>query len=337
MYSSPQILDVERYSEGLLGTYIVDNNKISVAYFDDNGKISAKLSNGLAYPFVGGFAIFVEKEDENDPKSMSFYGLIDKNGKILVPAKYYDIVPFGNGLAYIMNAEERGFIDTTGKFVFNLEKGFAGYGFTEGLSPISTTALGKFGFIDTTGKLVINYEFEEAGNFAEGLAAVFKDGFFGYINQKAQLVIDTKFDEASSFSENLAFVAENKGESIEKSEYFWALINKDGIALTDFQFSDFKPFSEGLAAVQENTGENKIWKYIDKKGKKINKKTYKFCGSYKNGKALVVTNDDKKMFIDKKGNSVFEFHKDVEAILDCRTNDKFQPAKEEQKAEENQK
>lgn len=56
--------------------------------------------------------------------------------------------------------------------------------FVEGLAPVRTgsTFSGKWGYIDKTGKYVIKPEFDEANDFADGLAAVRIGEKWGYIS-----------------------------------------------------------------------------------------------------------------------------------------------------------
>lgn len=322
MYSSRQILDVTYYSEDLLSAYIFHNRILHAGYFDDGGKLALKFPSKMPFPFKNGRALVMEQSD--DAKSMPLFGIIDRNGKLIVPIEYYDVLDFTEGLGYIMNLEERGYIDTNGKMVINLDKGVVGYGFAEGLSPVSSSELGLFGFIDKNGKMVIDYSFGEVGNFSEGLCRVYKNRYFGFINKDGQFVIDTKFDEASDFREGLAFVSELDEE---QEKYFWGSIDRDGVFVVDFRFDEYRSFSEGLAAVSE-AGK---WRYIDKNGIAINDETYRYCGSFKNGKAFVIMNDGTKLFIDKLGNQVLELPFAIEILLDCRTNERFEKSLLEKK------
>lgn len=314
LYSTDKFLDIEQYSYGTLGAYIKENGYVSSVYFNNSGKIQLKSPTNLPFEFINGLALVIQVNDTN-PKDAKF-GFINTKGKMVVPVKYLDVLPFSDSLAYIMNFDERGYINTKGKFVIRLKKGYAGYGFSEGLSAISSTELSRFGFIDKKGKLVIDYKFEEVGKFSEGLCKVYKDGFFGYINKKGIIVINPRFDEATEFIEGRAFVSIF---NFDKNIHEWAIINKDGTLLTLYQFEDKKYFSEGLAAVKKAG----VWKYINTEGKDNTNKTYKFAGSFKNGKALVVTEDDKKFFINKNEEKILELPDNCQVILDCRTNERF--------------
>jgi len=54
-------------------------------------------------------------------------------------------------------------------------------------------------------KVVIPYQFDDAGPFSEGLAAVGANGKWGYVDAR-ETVIEPKFSRAKGFSEGLAAV-----------------------------------------------------------------------------------------------------------------------------------
>lgn len=62
----------------------------------------------------------------------------------------------------------------------------------------------QWGYIDSRGNVVITPQFEFAGDFFEGYAAIKKDDKYGYIDETGSIQIQPKFFEAYSFSEGLA-------------------------------------------------------------------------------------------------------------------------------------
>jgi hypothetical protein len=320
LFTSTHILDIEEFSEGFLGTYIFYGKNVVSAYYNNLGKVELATESRKPYSFKNGRAFMVQEVDEK--KNEYVWGCIDRDGNFIIPMKYIHIREYSEGLAYIMNLEERGFVDTNGKFVFKLEEGCSAYGFREGLSSISDANIGKFGFVDKTGKLVIGYNFDEAGFFSEGLCKAYKQnasgkGAFGFINKSGNFVIDNQFEEVSDFSEGLAFVAVS---DIMDVSFIWAVINSDGTFLSEFKFKSFKNYSEEIAAIMDD---NYLWRYIDKTVSFIDENSYKFCGTFKNGRALVGTTDNKKMFINKAGKKIIEIPDAAEVIFDCRTNEKY--------------
>jgi hypothetical protein len=63
-----------------------------------------------------------------------------------------------------------------------------------------------------SGAVVIDPQFESAGDFSEGLAAVTDDGHRGHIGKKANIAIEPQFEDAAvEFSEGLAWVSVTRG------------------------------------------------------------------------------------------------------------------------------
>ncbi len=112
------------------------------------------------------------------------YGFMDKNGKVIIPAKYiYVKYPgFSEGLAFV---SEKKFpngdfdyycIDTLGRKVFDIGRYCSPReSFAEGYAVIRNWEQGKYWFIDKKGKQVFNKKFERASKFTNGFARV-EDG-----------------------------------------------------------------------------------------------------------------------------------------------------------------
>ena len=62
----------------------------------------------------------------------------------------------------------------------------------------------KIGYVNRKGRVVIQPQFEESGEFAEGLAGVRIGSKWGYINEKGKIVINPQFDAVGEFSDGLA-------------------------------------------------------------------------------------------------------------------------------------
>jgi hypothetical protein len=176
------------------------------------------------------------------------YGLKDKQGKTIIPARYTIIWPFNQyGLAKVRNEKGlEGFVDTKGKEV--IECKYQNFGkFTEGL--IGARLNYKRGFIDTRGRTVIPFIYDHAFWFAEGLTRVSKkrDGiyYFGYIDKQGNEVIPLKYANATDFKDGIAEVRidfpneDIKGkpalisgkirkDTIPKREGIWIKIDKTG-------------------------------------------------------------------------------------------------------------
>jgi RNA polymerase sigma factor (sigma-70 family) len=129
---------------------------------------------------------------------------------------------------------------------------------------------GKYGYMNAAGQLVIPAQFDSAGEFRNGLAAVEKgarwekdregqirrlSGKFGYIDEKGKFVIEPKFDGAERFSEG--FAAVRVGAK-------WGYADRTGKIAVEPRYMTARAFSEGRGRVQR---EDHSCNYVDKEGK----------------------------------------------------------------------
>lgn len=122
------------------------------------------------------------------------------------------------------------------------------------LYPISVHA--KYGYIDRTGQLAVQPQFDDAGEFAEGLAPVMTGRAWGYIDQTGAFTAHPQFDEARQYSEGLAAV--RVGDR-------FGYIGREGAYVIPPQFEAATQYHEGLAAVR--IGEK--WGIINAHGKQV--------------------------------------------------------------------
>jgi hypothetical protein len=117
---------------------------------------------------------------------------------------------------------------------------------------------GKWGYVGPSGKFLIPPQFESAGNFSEGRAAVELNARFGYISPNGQFVIQPRYFRAGPFKDGFAWVVTRKPLTpFGTGEYGVALyghvtyIDHSGRELMrPFSAEYVSNFSEGLAAVR---------------------------------------------------------------------------------------
>ena len=169
---------------------------------------------------------------------------------------------------------------------------------------------GEFPHPDT-GAVVISPQFESAGQFSEGLAAVQsgekESAKWGYIDKTGRFVIDPQFDSAEGFSEGLAAV--RRGD--EKTGK-WGFVDRSGKCEIAPKWDHATSFSRGLSIVRTGdilTGNERV---IDKQGHYISELESGVMLPCENGMTLVGTNvswDDRGVnrhfgFVDKSGHYV---------------------------------
>ena len=116
----------------------------------------------------------------------------------------------------------------------------------------------KAGFIDSRGSVVIQPRFDEAGEFAEGLARVKLKGKSGFIGPDGAFRIPPTFDDAASFSEGFASI---------KIGASWGVIDKSGRIIAPPQFDGPGWFHEGLCVMKLREGSRTKMGFIDKSGR----------------------------------------------------------------------
>lgn len=239
------------------------------------------------------------------------YGVINKDGRMVVPAKYRVIKPFSEGLAVFCEKDpidpnaKYGYLNACGEVA--IEPVYDGaVAFSEGLALVRFS--GKLAFINRAGEIVTSLPYEGAHPFSEGLAAVKKNNKWGYIDKSGRVVIPFKFPAVKSFSEGYAAVIEegkigyiNKnGEYVIKPRfpYFSRWKTPFGRHYNPF----FSSFSEGLAPVMT---ENLKWGYINKKGEFVIKPKFDLAGQFTESFAKVAVGD-KLGYINKQGEYIWE-------------------------------
>ncbi len=308
MFEAKRFQKVHGYSEGFFRVTIAEKGSTYWAFVDLKGKILTKLDCDFAANFSNGMALVykVTGGDENNKK----FTYLKRNGKLHSGYIYDDATEFSEGLAFVMNPHQRGYIDTNGKLVIALPN-LASNCFREGLADVNTMDF-KVGFMDKEGTKVIDYRFDESSGFSEGLAAVGMDGKYGYIDRQGKIKIKPAFDYANSFRQGRAFVA----ESDEKFNPLWALIDSSGEMLLTFQFNKVQDFSEGKAPVLKN----KRWGFIDLNGSYIIQPKYYYCESFVDGLGWIADRENGVYgYINEKEELIIPVPK-VESLIDLRTN-----------------
>lgn len=148
--------------------------------------------------------------------------------------------------------------------------------FSEGLATISNNRW-VWGYIDKKGEVVILPQFDDAGQFSEGLAYIKKHGKYGYIDKKGEIVVPLQFEDAYPFSDGVALVKQSTG---------WCYIDRAGKIVLQPRFNNAGIFSDGLALCKVNDK----WGYMDKTGKLAIKPQFGYAYSFSGGLAKIWEN-----------------------------------------------
>jgi hypothetical protein len=222
------------------------------------------------------------------------------------PNYIYSFSGFHEGLVavYLNNSgDDRkcGFMDKTGKLVIPMEYDEVG-DFSEGLAWVSKA--GKYGAIDKSGNVVIPLMYADVAPCREGLMAASLDGECGgYIDRDNNVVIPFEYDSGCYFSDGLAFV--RKGNE-------WSCIDRNNNVVFYTECDMAYVFSEGFAVIGRLTGETDeygepLYKYgcVDKTGKVILPMEYDSALGFSEG-LMAVSKGGRHGYVDTTGKVVIE-------------------------------
>lgn len=275
-------------------------------------KIREQLENSIS-PYYVDDNIIVGK------KKGAHFGVIDHNGKIIVPFMYERIEYSEECLIAWLNKRCYLF-DTNGDCVAELDERIEDVSlFGDGRAVVFNGSLiNQCGYIDLDGKMITDFEFDSADSFSEGLACVSKGEKYGYINTLGELVIPYQFDMAYAFSDGLALVYDYESEK-------YGFIDKTGKLVIDYSYYYATGFSCGLAAVED--GENEY--YINTLGEKVIeiKNSVDLPNIFKEGLALC-EDGHVQYFIDTTGKRVFTIGSDIEISVNDTFSDGLLPVQQ---------
>ena len=256
--------------------------------------VTGKRVTQIKYQRVGNFSeglAWVQTKDG--------IGYIDNAGKMVIPCKWWDVGDFHEGLAWVRAGEYKwGYINKTGETVFTKENITNSSDFQNGLAKVRDLK-DHYGFMNISGDMVIPFQWENVGDFSEGLAWVPTGEGIGFIDKNGKLAIHGQWAEARDFHEGLAGVRDKSGK--------WGFIDKTGKLVIPCKWKSAKDFHEGLCWVQNDDG-NYVDNYgvINRSGEVIVpcKWSYTNYMEFSEGLSVVEDSNGRFGYIDKTGKIV---------------------------------
>lgn len=259
-----------------------------------------------AYPFSEELALVRQKK----------WGFINKEGKIVIPCIYNEIVDyFKNGLCIFKNKNKYGVLNSAGKEI--LPAKYSEITFLENPLLIKVYSNKKYGLFTSEGKeICTNYDIIEG--FIDGVAKVGIKNKYGFINLKGEEIISPQYDKLGTFMEKDPIWAEKSGKV--------GFIDQKGKEVIAFAYEAAQEFANGLTWVWKN---GKCALINTKEEIKISfkydwggyiKESSKSTVVYLNRKCGIITQDDKSVTA-LKYDSIGPFN-DLN-IAFAKRNDKF--------------
>lgn len=251
-------------------------------YLDDSIWID---NSGEASDSSGNIQIYIVYEKNG------FYGIVDQNGREIIPPKYHHIGVFQDGIAQISidseNGEKWGLISIEGREIIAPQYEYIDQ-LQEGISVILKDGL--WGCVDRNGISVIPPQYEDIGFFQDGMVKIKKDGLWGFFDIAGRKVIPFQYENAKNFINETALV---------QKDGKWNFINKKGINPVLGLYNYVGYYSEGLSCAQRN---GKMG-YLDTTGRIIIPLEFNETSDFFEGRATVSKNK-KWIIIDKYGQIV---------------------------------
>jgi hypothetical protein len=253
------------------GDRLVARQGESAGYLDKTGKQIGEFRFARLYPRI--WATKLAHASVATGRGQ-LNGLIDTDGKFVIPPRYSEVRRPSDGLARVELGGKWGFTNLAGLEV--VPPTFAeAHDFSEGLAAVNTGSKNKpkWGYIDVSGRVVIAPMFSWAGAFTKGLGAV---GKFGEAEPDARqeliaLIKDLKLKGRSPEETRKAiddFLVKNKGRplgSAGRPKETWGLIDKSGKPVVALENDEVQFSFHGMPFLR--TG--KVWKAVDSSGKTI--------------------------------------------------------------------
>ena len=184
------------------------------------------------------------------------WGFMNVSGKMAIKATYDRTYNFSNGLAAVKKNGKWGFINKNGKEVIKPQFTTTAKQFEN--CYVAAKKGSKWGLISKTGKAVVPFNYQEVGEYGDGLVNVKQGNKYGYVNLKNQMVIKPQYQYAIQFTEGLAGVLDFKGNV--------GTINKAGKTIIPVKYKDFYNYENGYAVMQDAKG---LYGVVNKAGKVV--------------------------------------------------------------------
>lgn len=197
------------------------------------------IRSGLeeAGAFVGGYARI---------KANGVYGFIMSNGKYLIAPRYEQASVFLNGNAAVLEDGRWQMINSLGFRVALTDTPVDSMSvMVNGKIPVSRD--GKYGYTDVSLIVPEQMEYDYAGTFKNGVAAVKKGGKWALIDASEQPITEFIFDEIVLDEYDTCI---NAGVIFVRKDGKYYMMNAEGAKISEQSFDYVQPFASGkLAAV----------------------------------------------------------------------------------------
>lgn len=254
----------------------------------------------------------------------SKFGIIDKNGNIIIKPIYDDVTYFAKeNIAAVKINSKWGIANSNGTIILNPRFDFI-YDFQDGFLKVREN--NKYGFLNSKGNIFLIPSFQDASDFQDGYASVKSGSTWKLVDENGNFQY-LGFHEMKQPSKGIVPVEKNKK---------WGIVKTDGTALTPLKYDDISFLNSKLIKVKDSgkwgiidysgneilgpqfdsitatDGEMSLivksgrYGVIDSSGKILVEPKYSFIDNYREGKAIVISLSGDYGFIDSLGNATMK-------------------------------
>lgn len=173
-----------------------------------------------------------------------------------------------------INADNWGFIDSSGKFIIKPQYDYAMDFQNNGLAVVEKDNLQ--GLIDISGKYIIPPKYENITQFSEGLATIVDAKGFRVVDEKGNILSPKTYDYIGSYKDDRAMF----GNNTLPDKYLYGYLDKQGTEIISPIYELAYDFNDGKALVQITENEFAL---IDVSGKELKSYKYFFVGPLSDG------------------------------------------------------
>lgn len=276
------------FSEGLAVVAIdIDSYYVAYGFIDTTGTLAIAPQYQYANAFSEGYAVV---------KQYDRYGMIDHQGREVVPCKYEVLSDISQGL-FFGGSEDEGFA-LFGPYLKPLTDFRYQAIVSIGNRRICAKRDGKYGYLDPEGNEVIPFVFDNAYTFSQGFAAVSQEGKWGIVDTAGRFLLPVAYDHSGIHSEAYCF---HDGWALIEKDHHYGYVDTLGNFIY-FNFTDAFQFSNGLAPVKGDQ-----WGYIDTQGNVVVPMILDLASPFQWGRAQVFYLG-KEFDIDTQGRCVHNCH-----------------------------
>ena len=260
-----------------------------ISIIDRNNKLilSAKEKYDFSFEINSNHTMKVQNGD--------YYGVIDSNGKEIIPIQYQHIYTPQTGISIVKKDNKYGLIDQEGKIIIPLKyeqiDTFQDYGYKVKIGD-------KYGLVDQNDKEILPIVYDRFISAGPYYYVVVKDNKYGIIDHNGNIMIPFEYDHIKS-EESQDFYIATKNHKV-------GVIDISGKEMIPFEYSQLSYSSDKFLAMKDQKRGT-----IDLKGNVIIPFIYDYYGI--DG---VAKKDGKFGMIDEKNNIIIPFEYDENAISD---------------------